>query len=258
MTAQGMTLPTADKVAVITAGATCEPLDDVRHITNLASGRLPASIADQLLQRGFTVHYIHGPGAVLPGRSRAPLVFVEQTEQELEAALGALSARIIKLRERCSDGRLLLHPITTAADAAATLPRVVGRARPAWVMCAMAVADYTCERRAGKLPSTDDSLLLRLVPTEKTIDLVKIACPEAKLLGFKLLSGATRADQRAACLHLARRSGADAVFCNDVLDYGSGLRRGSIFDRHGGVKAELDGGDSAERLAEILVAHLLA
>ena len=39
----------------------------MRHIRNVATGSLPAAMAECLLERGWEVHHLHGPGAVIPG-----------------------------------------------------------------------------------------------------------------------------------------------------------------------------------------------
>jgi len=243
-------------VAVITAGGTREPIDDVRHVTNVASGRLPAGLANALLMHGWHVHYVHGPGAVLPGAVHAAFGFVDTTTAALQAEITAAAERARELQRVC-EGRLSLHPITTAADVAAALPRTVAQVKPELVICAMAVADYAPVPAVGKLASTQAAMLVRMTPTAKTIDLVRSACSSTTVVGFKLLSGANRADQRAACLRLARRAEADYVFCNDVLDYHRGVRRGRLFDSHGGVVAEIDGGPDVELLAKRLAEQLL-
>ncbi len=45
---------------LITAGATREYIDDLRFITNPASGKLGIAIADEALARGYDVIFIHG------------------------------------------------------------------------------------------------------------------------------------------------------------------------------------------------------
>lgn len=54
------------KKVLITAGATREPLDGVRFITNFSTGKTGASLADYFSDQGYAVTYLHGPGAALP------------------------------------------------------------------------------------------------------------------------------------------------------------------------------------------------
>ena len=51
---------------VVTGGGTIAPIDDVRRITNVSSGRFSAAIAEACLGRGATVWHVHAPAAQLP------------------------------------------------------------------------------------------------------------------------------------------------------------------------------------------------
>lgn len=249
---------------VLTAGGTREPIDDVRHVSNVAGGSLPAAIADVLLAQGAHVHYIHGPGAKLPGRAAIDLEVLGLSADALQAHVAAWARDAERMRAALAGGRLTLHPIETAGQAAETLARIVAAVQPQLVACAMAVADFAPEVHAGKLPSQaqqDGGISIRMLPTAKAIDGVKRAHPGCRLLGFKLLSGASEAELRDAATNLCQRSGADLVFGNDIQDYRAGWRRGILFGAHGDVLERLDGGRGAEaqvRLAQLLVAAVLA
>ncbi len=54
---------------LITAGGTREPLDEVRYIGNLSTGRLGAAIADEAFRGGHAVRFIHGRDCCLPACS---------------------------------------------------------------------------------------------------------------------------------------------------------------------------------------------
>ena len=45
---------------LVTSGATREPIDSVRFISNLSSGRTGAAICDALVARGIDVTHVHG------------------------------------------------------------------------------------------------------------------------------------------------------------------------------------------------------
>lgn len=243
--------------AILTAGGTREPIDAVRHITNVATGSLPAAIADVLLCQGVTVHYVHGPGAVLPGRAVADLDLTSLDGPALDTALEQF-ARQARQKRAELHGTLHMHPIGSAREATDTLRDLCRDLQPDLVLCAMAVADYAPVPAQGKLSSSQGELLLRLAPTTKAIDGVKAAAPHCRLLGFKLLADASEADLRTAARHLAQRSGADLVFANDIADYRKGLRRGLLVDPDGTVRARLDAGHGGLRhLAEQIVQALL-
>ena len=212
---------------VITAGATREPIDAVRFVSNIATGALPAAIADVWLARGADVHFLCGPGARQPVGNPA---------------------------------RLTLWPIGTAAEAAACLEERCRTLQPDIVLCAMAVADYAPVAVAGKLSSAHDELVVRMRPTPKAVDRVKVAAPRCRLVAFKLLADADEETLLAAAHQLAARCGADFVFANDMADHRLGRRRGLLVTPDGAVRARLDGGsadDGLHRLAEAIVAQLV-
>lgn len=254
--------------AVLTAGGTREAVDDVRYLSNVATGSLPAAMAEALLLRGFDVDYVHGPGARLPARLNLALPLLDADWQgAAERALADAQRRADALA--AAGGRLRLHPVTSAADADATLHRVVRAGRPTLVACAMAVADYAPRRVRGKLSSRLPSeaedgapaMRLDLDATAKVIDGVKRAAPTCALLGFKLLSDQDEAGHVVASQKLAARSGADWVFSNDMRDYGAGRRCGTLRGPDGAALLRLDGGadgDALERLAVALVEAVVA
>lgn len=51
---------------VVTGGGTIAPIDDVRLLTNVSSGRFAAAITEACLERNATVWHIHTPPALLP------------------------------------------------------------------------------------------------------------------------------------------------------------------------------------------------
>lgn len=245
--------------AVLTAGGTREPIDDVRHIRNVATGSLPAAMATCLLARGWEVHYLHGPGAVLPGELHRRWSLL-QAGDGLDVELARLARHIQSQRARLAHGRLVLVPVTSAADADARMKALLADVQPDLVACAMAVADWAPRPLLGKLSSQPEQpgapLPLLLYPTPKLIDGVRQVSPGAKLLGFKLLSGSSEAQHVAAAAHLAARSGADLVFGNDMADYRLGRRRGVLRGPDGAPLLALEGGEGEganERLAEALV-----
>ncbi len=51
---------------LITSGGTTEPIDSVRCMTNVSTGKTSARIAEWFHHNNFRVVYIHGQGAELP------------------------------------------------------------------------------------------------------------------------------------------------------------------------------------------------
>jgi phosphopantothenate---cysteine ligase (CTP) len=231
---------------VITAGGTREPLDDVRHVSNIATGTLPAAVANALLQSGCSVDYVHGPGAILPATVTAQIdVTCDPTEQ-----LAAIVRQAEALHIAVATKHLSLHPITTSAQANSVLEDAVRQSKPDAVLCAMAVADYAPIPATGKVSSQLEKLLVEMIPTAKTIDRVKVAHASTTLFGFKLLSGASWDERAAACALLGERASADYIVCNDMVDYRRGVRRAWLYDGSGRRLQDLgDATTTAEQLA---------
>lgn len=269
--------------ALVTGGGTREPVDDVRWLGNIATGALPAAMAEQLVRRGWRVTYVHGPGAQLPGRRTLTLPLdawsgdgtvdgaVDGDAGDPAGARGPSAPAMAELLaawqalaqvEALPPGRLRYCPVTTAAEAGAALTAVCADDPPQLVAAAMAVADFRPRRHAGKLDSADPAaLLLPLERNPKLIDALRPLLPQAYLLGFKLLSGADEAAFAHAAAAMAARAQLDAVFCNDMNDVQRGVRAGTLRGRDGAVVAALDGGageGATGRLAALLVEAALA
>ncbi len=172
---------------VVTGGATIAPIDDVRLLTNVSSGRFAAAITEACLMQQARVWHIHSKSAELPLLRFARFdLDAHQPTVELD--------RLAKLRDRWLAHRdcLSLIPLETGnvADYAGTLRRVLESHPIDVVILPMAVADFEPEPQTGKISSDLDSLVVTCRRTPKVIRLVRDWAPSAYLVGFKLLSRA--------------------------------------------------------------------
>lgn len=187
---------------LVTSGPTREPIDSVRFITNISSGRTGAAICETLAARGFDVTQLHG-------------------------ADSAVAAGIV--------GR---ESFTDHASLDRGLRRLLAHGRYDAVIHAAAVGDYSVAGGApdAKLASGQE-LVLRLVSNPKIIDRIRgyAANPELLLVGFKLTHAADPGDRWQAAQALMRRSGADHVVQNDVATLGDDAGHAyTILSRAGG------------------------
>jgi phosphopantothenoylcysteine decarboxylase/phosphopantothenate--cysteine ligase len=166
---------------VINAGPTREAWDDVRILTNRASGRLGATLADQAAMAGACVDLVAGPGTpdTLPAVRRS---HVESAEQMLDAC------------ERAAAGAKVF--IATAA-----------------------VSDYRFARpHAGKLKRGDrDSIRVELVANPDIV--ARIAAMRerpTRVIAFAAESSDHLEHARAKL----RRKRVDAVIANDISNIG--------------------------------------
>ncbi len=205
---------------LVTSGATREPIDAVRFLSNVSTGSTGATLADTFFQQGHDVTLLHGTGAIRPG-----LV----TDREEYSTATDLRKR---LQRRLAGGKYDLV-----------------------VMCA-AVADYRPRVvRKGKLSSGAPELTLTLVRNPKILPRLKSFSPRpVRVVGFKLTVGAGSRARKKAVNALFAQGGVDLVVSNDLRSIGD--RRAHLFAIHGGkddAGIEVEGAPS---LANTLV-HLL-
>ena len=167
---------------IVTSGATREPIDSVRYLSNVSTGGTGAALADYLASSGHTVVLLRGEGSTLPKKTLETEVFAsaEDLRERLARRLGDGSYRAI-------------------------------------IMCA-AVADYRPTTPVpGKLGSEAHDLTLFLTRNPKILPHLKSFSPHPlQVIGFKLTSGASEEERRRA-VHAQFMTGAvDVVVHNDL------------------------------------------
>jgi phosphopantothenoylcysteine synthetase/decarboxylase len=235
---------------VVTGGGTVAPIDDVRHIANVSSGRFSAAISEACLARGAAVWHVHAPGAQLPWR--------RQAQFDLDASDPADEcARLTALRTAWNGARERLHLVPlrqgTAADYRATLERTLAGRPIDVVFLAMAVSDFEPLPFPGKLESDRDRLVIHAARTPKVIQAVRGWAPGAYLVGFKLLSRAGDDElirqARAAC----RTNRVDLTVANDLQTLQAGRHTVHLVRPGETPETLAPGEDLAERLVERVV-----
>ncbi|HFU1091420.1 TPA: phosphopantothenate--cysteine ligase [Streptococcus suis] len=188
---------------IITSGGTSEVIDQVRAITNHATGTLGKIIAEQALARGHEVTLVTTKQAVKP-TSHPHLTIVEITNVE---SLKETLEPLVKTHQ------VLIH--------------------------SMAVSDYTPVYMTGldevreteditsllekkntetKISSKADYQVLFLKKTPKVISHVKQWNPGIQLIGFKLLVDVPKEELFAVARDSIQRNKADYILANDLVD----------------------------------------
>jgi phosphopantothenate-cysteine ligase len=198
---------------VVAGGGTVAPIDDVRSIANISSGRFAAAITEACLARGASVWHIHTPAALLP--------FHRSASFDLDAAdLAEEHRRLDRLVEswRAQRDRLRLVPLArgTVGEYARTLEQVL-RAEPVDVVfLPIAATDYEPEPQTGKIESGLETLVIRCRRAPKVIRSVRGWAPSVYLAGFKLLSRVRVEDLVDAAERACRTNRADLTIANDL------------------------------------------
>lgn len=172
--------------AIVTAGGTQEPIDDVRVVTNLSSGRLGAALARALAARGAEVTLLAGP--VLATTSSAGIEVVR---------------------------------FSTAADLDRRIGDVLVQGPVELFLMAAAVSDWAPVRHKGKLASDGHEIVVRMSPVPKILPTLRDRCGDKSVLvGFKLVSGVTEAALLAAAGKQIREARTDWCVANDLRRIG--------------------------------------
>ncbi len=206
--------PWVGRRVVVIGGASREPIDAVRSLTNESTGETAVALATQAHYRGADVRLWLGAVRVpLP-----PWVSVERWHR-VEDLLSLA-------RRRRSD---------LGGSAAVIVPA--------------ALSDFTLDAHAGKISSRDHATLtltLRRAPRVLP-ELRRLARPPTRLVAFKLEAGLSAAALEHEARELAEETQADWVVANDVASLGSPETTALILPRTGprhylrGPKAEFAG-----------------
>jgi phosphopantothenoylcysteine decarboxylase/phosphopantothenate--cysteine ligase len=206
--------PWKGRRVIVIGGASREPIDDVRSITNESSGETAVAIATQAHFRGADVELWAG-------------------------ALRTPTPAFLTVRRW---GRV------------ADLDREIGRSAAALrgtdaILVPAALADFTLRPQPGKIPSREKATLeLTLERTPKILPhLRRVAPPPTLLVGFKLEAGKSIEQLEAEARRLLAEASLDLVVANDRATVGSprtnALVVSAMGDRHwlSGPKAEVAG-----------------
>ncbi|MDR1123575.1 MAG: phosphopantothenoylcysteine decarboxylase [Elusimicrobiota bacterium] len=179
---------------LLTLGATAEPVDGVRFITNLSTGKTGCALADGMAHAGHDVLALCGQYAQKP-RLAKTLIFTDFADlnRQMRVQLGA------------RDFDAVIH-LAAVSDFSVSKVIIDGKA------CAPA--------KLKKIPS-GANIMLELKNNFKIIDrLKKYAKNDPFIIGFKLTNGAAAEAARTAALGVA----ADLVVYNDLRDMRAGRR----------------------------------
>lgn len=243
---------------LVTAGDTYEPVDEVRRLTHMATGRLGSLIADAFAEQGADVTFLCGERSMLPEREMEKTVTITGV-MELQSAMQEL------LTDTAYDA--VIHSMAVSdytvrgledeEEVAAAIAKSILSDGPETdenklrdiVLEALKKAAYT---PSGKISSDLPSLLVFLDRAPKVIPLVKQLQPDAVLVGFKLLAGVSEQELLEAVAAQMQNSGSDFVLANDL----SGIDG----DTHGALLVGRDGilerPQTKQEIAACIVRHV--
>ncbi len=137
-----------DKKMLIIGGATAEPVDDIRVLTNRSSGKTAVALAVNAFERGATVELWYGH-ATEPLPSFLPYRRYETV------------ADLLRLTKTLSSKQFDII-----------------------IVCA-AIANYIPKKHRGKIPSGNEKLIIEFTQAPVVLQSLRSSLPHAKLLAFK-------------------------------------------------------------------------
>ena len=173
-----------NKKFLLTAGATIEPIDPVRFISNYSTGKMGYAIAEELAERGAEVVLVSGAVTVSTLNPKITVVKVTSANEMLQA---------------CEK----YFPTTNGAILAA------------------AVADYTVENVSEtKMKRTENEMVLKLKPTtDIAAALGKMKIEQQILVGFALETN----NEMENAIGKLKRKNLDFIVLNSLNDQGAGF-----------------------------------
>jgi phosphopantothenoylcysteine synthetase/decarboxylase len=210
--------------ALVIAGGTEEPIDDVRVITNRSTGRFGAAIANQLAETGIQVELLSSPR--------------------------------LQAQPQWLDSRVAVRPFSSFASLAQALDEAIDDLRPTLVFMAAAVADYSPVPHVGKLSSEKDALVIHLKRNPKLLASLRDKCGEnCTIVGFKLLSQVSTERLIAVARAQANEHRLDLTVANDSSELSNNYHPIWMVSPAGDQQFAAG---SKEQIAKALVAHTLS
>lgn len=213
---------------LITAGGTAEKIDNVRQVTNQATGRLGKVIAETLLENDeFTLFYIYGPNAVLPHRSSDqniqffPIHSVEELKQQMQVLLTTETIDYVIHSMAVSDykvdyamsGEALVHRLVTELKDFDQLSLTEKEKKLNTILFEK---QHSHQQAVKKMSSDAEHLILCLDRAPKVIHYIKQWQPTTLLIGFKLLVGVSEEHLIQVAQNSLVKNQADFIIANDL------------------------------------------
>lgn len=193
---------------VITSGGTSEYIDSVRKITNSGSGRLGSMIADALADDKNEIWYIHTPKAIMPTKAvyhDVEIIGTMDLKRNVEDILQNEEIDWFIQAMAVSD---------YVVDSVTTPEMLIDNIKTHGVNISSITNNVHTLNRLDKISSDEDNLVLTLKKAPKIIGMVKQLSPETKLIGFKLLSHATKKELFDAAFKQIEKNGCEFVVAN--------------------------------------------
>jgi len=169
-----------NKKILIIGGPTREPIDDIRVITNLSSGKTAIAIAKNAFFRGGDIELWYGPA-----KSYVPSYINKIDFYSLKDVEKLLQKKNLKNYD--------------------------------YIFICAAISDYIPTKKKGKIQSKKDEINIKLKPTKKIISKIRTLSPKAKIVGFKAEEKQKNIKEKS--LNLLKQNKLDFVIGNTISGF---------------------------------------
>ncbi len=232
------------KNIIITAGPTNERIDSVMKITNMSTGALGLSIANDFLkyeEEIENIFYIAPKLAHRPAHSKINYIQIESADDLLSTISYLLNTYEIDtvvhssavgdyLGEYCITGELLADEIANKI-----YNKVYTKAEIYNIILDSIENPNSLVNNEGKISSYEKNLIVKLGLTPKVISKIKELSPNTKLIGFKLLDGVSKEELYNVAYRLLQKNNADYIVANDLSKISKGNHWAMILNNEGNI-----------------------
>jgi len=202
---------------IISAGGTVEKIDQVRGISNFATGSLGAMTAEAFLSAGHQVLYLAGPQAKRPASQPSLQVIDISDVDSLMKAMG----------EYAPKADIVIHSMAVS-DYRPVFMTDIDRLPEDFPVSRLSELSIPQEKKTS---STAEHQVILLEKTPKVLKQIKVWNPMAILVAFKLLVGVSEEELINVAQAKRDDAQADFVLANDLENISPTQHQALLIDR---------------------------
>jgi len=209
---------------VVTGGGTSEPIDNVRRITNTATGSMGVKVVAEVLGQkpNAKVFYICSSYSLKPTlNDRLEVIIADSVLQVKEAIEKVMSEnKIDYFVHGMAISDYVVEYITTKELIKETVSEVKD--------LDIALDSPKTIEKANKISSDKENLVISMKKAPKLISIIKNLQPETFLVGYKLLDGVAESELIDVGYNLLKKNDCDLVLANDLTYINQDGHRGHV------------------------------
>lgn len=224
---------------LITAGGTSEKIDNVRQITNKATGKLGCLIAQEFCRQSDIekIYYVCGETSISPELPLVEVIRVDDVEAlkcTIESILKAESIDAVIHSMAVSDYSVnSAFSIDSLADALSDQvvnkpTKDIDKNELTYQIKKLILQNGESFSTDCKISSDIENLVLVLEKTPKVIGIFKALQSQTVLVGFKLLDGVSKDELIGTAFRLLTKNQCDFVLANDSQSFQNGSHTGYL------------------------------